>query len=266
MRWIRRSVRKKAVFIFLFLVVQVAFFFVCQTTVKGVTVKKYEAILQEKDAVFEAAGRIAYITKKEVKAGEFFSEENVEKKYLLSEQNPEALAQDVLGRRSCADISEGVIVNTALCSKEDYAPSERQCVFHKIGFAECFAPYSVVDVRIRYANGENYCVLKKKSLQRVTDDLKECSFFLTEEEQLLMSAAQYDVEIYEGAELYLVGFREERLQEDAISAYLPSVQILTQLKEWEGEYKQNYESGCRLRNALEERLLAHRKLQLNELW
>ena len=265
MRRMRRSVRKKILFGILCVAVQVVLILVCWTTVRQVLVKKYEGVLAEKNAVLEAAGRMVCITKREVRAGEIFTTDNTERRYVLSEQNPEALATDVIGLTSCADLPEGVIINTSLCSKQECAPSERKCVFRNIRFSECFSVYDAVDVRIRYANGENYCVLKKKRLQKSEEDEKACCFFLTEEEQLLMSAAQYDVDVYEGAELYMVGFMEERLQEDAISAYLPSVQVVAQLRQWNEEYRLEFDTWCELRTALELRLAEHRKQRLEGL-
>lgn len=255
---IRRRVRKSLLFGGICIVVQLLLFSVGQTIVYRITTEKYERILEEKETRLIAAGRTVYITKCEVRAGEIFTEENVEKRYLLSEQNYEALATEVLGMKACADLSEGVIINTALYCKPEYATSERKCIFYNIRFAECFAECDVVDVRLRYANGENYCVLKKKQLYRDGAE-KDCGFFLTESEQLLMSAAQYDVEVYDGAELYVVGFMEARLQENAVSEYLPSVQVLTQLRGWNEEYKNFYQVWYECRIQLEQRLAEYYK-------
>lgn len=257
----RRSVRKRLLFIGLCIVVQVILFCVCQVSVKQIIVKKYEMLLEEKEVVLATAERTVYITKAEVKAGETFTEDNTERRRLLCEQNPEALATEVFGMTACADLSEGVIINTALCCEVEYAKTERECIFSNIGFTEAFPDNAVVDVRIRYANGENYCVLRKKRLQKDGDAEKICGFSLTEEEQLFMSAAQYDVDVYEGAELYLVGFMEERLQEDAISEYVPSVQVLSQLREWNEKYSKSFSVRCELRTELEKRLSEYRQLR-----
>lgn len=254
----RRSVKKRLLFGGICIAVQLLLFSVGQAVVYRITTEKYERILEEKENRLVAAGRMVYITKNEVKAGEILTEENIEKRYLLSEQNPEALATDVVGMKACADLPEGVIISTALCCKADYTTSERKCIFNKIGFTENFAEYDVVDVRLRYANGENYCVLKKKQLYKDEAE-NNCGFYLTESEQLLMSAAQYDVEVYDGAELYVVGFMEARLQENAVSEYLPPVQVLTQLQEWNEEYGNIYRLWCERRIHLEQRLAEHRR-------
>ncbi len=254
----RRKVRKRILFGGVCIAIQLVLFSVGQAAIYRITTEKYERIMKEKETRLEAAGRTVYITKSEVKAGELFTEDNVEKRYLLSEQNCEALATEVFGMKACADLPEGVIINTALSCKPEYAASERKCNFYNIRFVENFSEFDMVDVRLRYANGENYCVLKKKQLHKEEAD-NCCGFYLTESEQLLMSAAQYDVEVYDGAELYVVGFMEARLQENAVSEYLPSVQVLAQLQEWNEEYKSAYRVWCERRIELEQRLAEYCK-------
>ncbi len=257
----RRSVRRRLLFVGLGIVAQIMIIFVCRMFVEQSIVKKYEVLLEEKEVVLARAERTVFITKTEVQAGELFTEENTEKRRLLCEQNPEALAVDALGMTACADLKEGEIITTALCSETGYAPSERQCFFRNIGFSEEFSQNAVVDVRIRYANGENYCVLKKKRLLKEGNEKKDCGFSLTEEEQLFMSGAQYDVEIYEGAELYMVGFMEERLQENSVNEYVPSVQVLSQLREQNETYGASFLARCNRREELEKRLFEYQQLR-----
>ena len=78
-----------------------------------------------------------------------------------------------------------------------------------------------------------------------------------------MSAAQYDVEVYDGTEIYLVGFREARLQENSVSEYIPSVQVITQLREWSEEYKDSFHAWCQRRTELEQRLAEHKKMRMD---
>lgn len=259
MRRMRRSTKRRIVFGCVCVAVQVCLLWGYREGVSYVTAQRYEALLEEQEQQMLSAGRTVYITTDEVKAGAYFTEENTEKRYLLSEQNPDGLAQKVIGTVACADIAEGMIVTTALCYEKQVASSERECVFDCIEYAECFVENAVVDVRIRFDNGENYCVLKKKRLYKQQEEKEVCRFFLTEEEQLLMSAALYDTEMYEGARLYVVGFREERLQTEEGSSYPPCVQIIAQLREWKGDYAGRYSEWCRQRMALEERLLEHKR-------
>lgn len=261
MRRLRKSVKKKIGIGMLLLVIQLLFFVLCRAAVVYRTEQRYRAASEEREQRLSAAQRTGYITLRKIEAGERFSEENVEKRQFLSEQNPETISVSVIGCIACTDLEEGEVVTKAVCTEKEVLPSERKCVFYRIEYAESFEAYDTVDVRIRYANGENYCVLKKKSLQKSPEDTEVCYFFLTEEEQLLMSAAQYDAEVYEGTRLYLVGFREERLQEDAVSVYLPPLQVISQLCTWETGYNADREEWCKRRSALEERLTRYRELR-----
>jgi len=217
------------------------------------TEQAYEEVLKEKTVRMNNANQLVYITTSEVRAGEIFSEKNTEQRYLLTEQAEEGIAKEVLGMVACADLMPGVILNTALCGVSDLFETERECVFEDIAQVEKFPDYAVVDVRIRYPNGENYCVLGRKVLRREEEDANGCRLYLTEAEQLLISAARYDAEVYDGTTLYAVAFLEERLQEEADSRYIPSEQVILQLQQSAEEIGIT-ENWYSLRRALEERL------------
>lgn len=255
---LRRSVRRKIGSVFLWAAIGCGMFTIGSVLTKNRTEKAYGSLLAEKRNRISSAERFVCITTKEVKVGEAFTEENTEQKLLLSEQAPETLVQDVFGMVACADLQPGVILNTALCSRKEFSDTVRECVFDDIARVGNFGDYEVVDVRIRYPNGENYCVLRKKLMCKTEEDAEECSFWLTEAEQLMISAAQYDADVYDGTILYVVGFLEERLQQETGSDYIPSKQVILEMqrldlnntapKEW-------YE----LRRALEERLINNRE-------
>lgn len=253
----RKSVRKKWMVGVLFVALQTITVILCYSVTNHATKKSYEVLLEEKSRVITQAQRLVYVTREAVKAGEYFTEENTERKYMLSEQNPEGIVTEIQGLVCCADLPEGVIVTTPLCSEIEVSPSERECILSDVEFSDCFRDGAMIDVRIRYDNGENYCVVRKKRLQR--DEQGRCVLFLTEEEQLLLSGGQYDVRVYDGAELYLVGFREERLQESMESGYLPPVQVLLQLGKCSTLYKDSFGQWCEYRMELEERLAEHRQ-------
>lgn len=253
MRRMRRSVKRKIALIMAMIVVQLLLSGIFTVTVKKVTEQKYVTLLAEKETVIQLAKRVAYVTVKEVRAGEAFTEENIEKRYLLSEQSQETLAEEVFGMMAAADLPAGVIVNTALCHKQEENITERECILTDILFAEQFPAYALIDIRIRYPNGENYCVLRKKRLRRAGEK-EDCCLCLSETEQLLFSGAQYDIERYKGAMLYAVGFVEEPLQEVAEGTYLPPAQVLLQICETEADYQKKVMEWKEKRAALEMRM------------
>lgn len=259
---LRRSVKRR---IFVFLVLTAAgtgIFLIGDLSAAYRVRTAYEVLLSERDSLINGARRRAYVTVKEVKAGESFTAENTEQRYLLSEQAEEGLAQEVFGLAACADLPAGSIIHTALCSPQEYSGTERECVFEDILLSDCFADYEMVDVRLRYPNGENYCVLKKKRMRRNGEKAEECRFALTEAEQILISAAQYDTEVYQGAELYVVAFVEERLQKEADSFYVPPRQVILQLQKLETKELEVSAQWYGIREALEERLIQNREQRL----
>ena len=260
MRGLRRSVRKRIRWGFIIVAVQMFLLCLCGGTVKRTTIKKYEEVLAEKELILAAAERMAYITTKPVRAGELFTEENVEKRYVLSEQDADTLKVEAIGSVAGVDLPAGVILNTSVCNGEKYGASERKCTFQGVLFTDCFDAYDAVDVRIRYGNGENYCVLRKKRLLP-TEKEGGCCFILSEAEQLMISGAEFDSEKYKGAELYLVGIPNEWEEEEALSMFLPSEQVMLQLRELDGNYEAFSEKGLELRKALEARLSEHIRRQ-----
>ncbi len=258
MRGLRRSVRKRIRWGFIIVAVQLFLLCLCRITVKQTTVKKYEEVLAEKEKLLVAAERMVFITTEPVRAGEVFTEENVEKRYVLCEQDAVTLKVDVIGSVARVDLPAGVILNTSVCSTEEYNASDRRCTFQGICFSDCFEAYDLVDVRIRYGNGENYCVLRKKRLLP-TGREGGCCFVLNETEQLMMSGAGFDTEMYEGAELYLVGIPNEWEKEEGLSMFMPSEQVLLQLRKLDSDNEIFSEKGLELRKALEIRLSEHRK-------
>lgn len=247
----RRAVKRKAGAVMLAAAAGVGLFIAGGVYAGGRSERTLKALLEEKTARMDAAGRMVYITTGEIKAGEYFTEENTELRFLLSEQSEEGLAQEVLGMVACGNIGPGVILSTALCGSSEVSETERECVLEDIRQAEAFSDYAVVDVRIRYPNGENYCVLKRKVLHRKEGE-EGCRLFLEEREQLLLSAARYDAERYKGTELYAVSFREERIQEECGNDYIPAEQVIMQLQQAGGVGAAS--EWLMKRRALEERL------------
>lgn len=261
----RKSIRRKWAIGILFCLLQCAGFVGCYTAVRYTTLRKYAALLAEKDKIVQQARRSVYITRTGVSVGEVFTEENTEQKTVLSEQNPEGLETEVLGKIACADLPAGSIISKAVCCTSDVSATERECVLRNVKNTDYFSEGAVVELRIRYDNGENYCVIKKKRIGKKEDETDVCRLYLTEEEQLLLSAARCDVQSYDGAELYMVGFREERIQTEACCEYLPPVQVMTQLRTWTEEYENNFRQIQEQRTALEERLTEYQRRKRDSL-
>ncbi len=264
MRRMRRSTKKKLLYITGGILLQVLLFGGCMFFAEHRSINRYESSVKQKEERIRQAERKVFITLREVRPGEVFTEENTEYVTLLSEQEANLLATEVEGYFATTGLPAGRIVYVTDCCERSPFGTEKECVFYDIGNVAYFEDFATVDVRIRYGNGENYCVLRGKKLTKQTEEKEGCSFCLTEVEQLLMSGAIYDAETYRGTTLYLVG-TSTVVQDGEDHRFLPPLQTLLQLEGDGISEKEKYENGKKLRLALEERLDEHERQRISGL-
>ena len=258
----RKSTKKRLLYVTGGMLLQAILFFGCLVWSEHKSMQRYGQTVKEKEERIRKAERKVFVTKREIRPGEAFTEENTEYVSLLSEQEAGLFATTVEGYYATAELPAGRMVYETDCCERSPGGTEKECVYYDIGNVEYFEDFAVVDVRIRYGNGENYCVLRGKSLTKQTGEENGCSFCLTEEEQLLMSGATYDAETYRGTTLYLVGTKAVT-QEGTENGFLPPSQTLLQLKRIGSAEAGKYEKEDALRQALEERLAGHEAQRIN---
>ena len=115
----------------------------------------------------------------------------------------------------------------------------------------------MIDIRIQYPNGENYCVVSKKQLQRSVENVEESRFWLSEQEQLYLSSAIYDKSAYSGTRLYAVRYIADTLQNASYVDYIPVIDVTNQLTIQDKKAK---ELLLQQRNDLEQRLSLEKPL------
>lgn len=236
----------------------------CFFFVKHKHTARYEDSVKEWRERIRQAERYVVMTRCEISPGEAFTEENTELVRILAEQEEGLLATEVEGYCATVELPAGRIVYRTDCCERSPLEQEMECIFYDIGNVEYFEDYEAVDVRIRYGNGENYCVLSGKRLLKQIEEKDGCSFYLTEEEQLLMSGAKYDTEMYRGTTLYLVGTKPGKTEE-ANHRFLPPLQTLLQMEKTEGAEMMMYKEEQRLRSALEKRLAEYEQQRIGGL-
>lgn len=256
LRRMRRSKKKRLLYISGGLLLQIFLFFGCIFFTEYRGKNRYEQSVKKAEERIRQAERKVFVTKREIRPGEAFTEENTEYVTALSEQNAGLFATNAVGYFATSELPAGRMVYVTDCCERRPLETEKECVFYDMGDAEFFEDFTTVDVRIRYGNGENYCVLSGKKLTKQAEEKNACSFYLTEKEQLLMSGATYDAETFRGTTLYLVGTKES-VRSGADHPYLPPLQTLLQLGAQSGSEVTEYEEGKRLRLALEDRIAEH---------
>ena len=250
-RRIRRSVQKRIWICF----IGICLGLVCLYSVYFLTQYTTALAYQEKLHLIEGqlleTERMAYVAVREISAGEAFTEENVVKKSVYSDGEMAYFAgEEIFSKQARLDIPAGMHILTIMEADEDYEESRRECTFTEISLPDTLKSGDMVDVRIQYPNGENYCVLEGKTLQRSETNSFESRFLLSEQEQLYISSALYDQAFYVGTKLYAVRYVTIPLQTEADMKYIPALDVLQQLSQIEKQYK----NKIQLREALEQRL------------
>ena len=250
-RKIRRSVEKRiwicsiSIFVGLFCLYSVYFL------TKYTTALSYEEKLYNAEEQLQKTERMVYVAVREISAGETFTEENVVKKRVYSDEDAVCFAgEEIFTKQARLDISAGMRILTIMEADESYEESRRECTFTEISLPDTLKSGDMVDVRIQYPNGENYCVLEGKKLQRNETNLLESRLLLSEQEQLYISSALYDQTFYTGTKLYAVRYVNIPLQIESDMKYIPAVDVLQQLSQVE----QHYKNKLQLREELEKRV------------
>lgn len=250
-RRIRRSVQKRIWVCFISIFGGLVCLYSVYFLTKYTTALSYEEKLYIAEEQLQKTERMVYVAVREIAAGETFTEENVVKKRVYSDEEVVCFAgEEIFSKQARIDIPQGMRILIVMEADEAYEESQRECTFTEISLPDTLKSGDMVDVRIQYPNGENYCVLEGKKLQRSETNSLESRFLLSEQEQLYISSALYDQTFYTGTKLYAVRYVTIPLQTETDMKYIPALDVLQQLSQTEKHDK----NQVQLREALEKRL------------
>lgn len=228
---------------------------------------EYRQILNEAYEDMQANQRDVYIANCDIYAGDYITENKIEKMRVYSSQPADLLiTEEDIGRMAIIDIPSQTQLLTTMLAMDDVASELREVEYNVINVNSNIAEKDTVDVRICYPNGENYIVLSKKILKGYTAETASCHFWLNEEEQLRMSAAIVDAALYSGAYLYVTKYIEPNVQEASIVNYTPSLAVLSLLETDPNVLvRATQELGRAVRKQLENRLAMSMDLDVSKI-
>lgn len=221
--------------------------------VKDTAAKEIAAVRAE----LEQNLRYVYETSRAVKRGEVLNEENTRRVLVCASMAQENyLNESDLGARMLIDAQEGVQLLKSMTVMDCEEDGVREIECEAICLNDNRQEFDVVDVRLRYPNGEDYVVLAKKELYHVVDEIKDrCYLRCSEEEIARLSAAYVDTAFYEEACLYTAKYTNPELQEASVVTYLPTADAIEAMKENPNIVSEAvHELTIRNRIRLEERL------------
>ena len=162
-----------------------------------------------------------------------------------------------IGRRNVKN-DKVVLASSAEISYEEVSIEEKETTIeYGVKSKEYYIDYVEVgdeqetdeflDIRIRFPNGEDYIVVTGKTITYLTD--KGFYMYLDEKELHMLSSARTDVDVYEGAKLYLSSYGKK--QENSLTDYPINLFVLSSYP----NYFENVEQIYSKRLQLEENLL-----------
>lgn len=151
---------------------------------------------------------VVYTLRKDLKKGDVVYENNLVEHIINIDENSEIEfleKQDIVGKELKLDIDKGSIIDQSIIHVQEKADDDlRLHMYSGIGLNSEILEGSVIDIRIKFPNGEDYVVTgQKKVVKREEDNI---FIFVNEEEILKLSCAQTDVSLYEGTKIYAVKY------------------------------------------------------------
>lgn len=251
MRKIRRSTKKRLIFFGVGILFLAGCFFSVFFLTRQSVIWLYQEEVQTLKEKLAEKERMAYVAVRDILPGEHFTEENVIKKQIYTDEDKNYfLDEEIFNKQAVFALPAGMHILKIFGTENSYTGETRECIFSEIALADILKTGDVVDVRIQYPNGENYCVLAGKTLYRNETDASESRFLLNEQEQLYVSSALYDKAVYDGTRLYAVRYVAASMQETSLANYVPVQDVVLQLYQAGTER----EHGLWLREELENRL------------
>jgi len=189
--------------------------------------KEYENVLREHDNLIQQNTRQVYVAVRKIKRGEVISEEMLELRRALCSQTNELLfSEKDIGKEAVADIGQGTFLNKSLVNQAGQVEGLREMCYRNVDLTENVRSYDVVDIRIRYPNGEDYIILSGKQILLDEEGYGSCYLRVSEEEILLMSAAIVDAEQNDGTRIYTSRYPEPAIQKKSCVTYRPPKRIV----------------------------------------
>lgn len=209
-------------------------FLVCSTVAGGILSGfEYQLLKNCRQELKKIMGQLnsyeknVYVADGELACGTVISEENVRKEVrYLDWQTEQLFSEKDFGKQLMTDVLDGdcLLLNMVVPVTENV----REVFLSEVEIERHLISGNRVDIRIRYANAEDYIVLSNKYMVAY-DDIAGMILRLTEEEILLLSSAIADKSHYEGTKLYAVKYPEQEQMEVSDVNYIPNREILVML-------------------------------------
>lgn len=169
----------------------------------------------------------AWIPVRDIPPGHTLKPGDVKEVRLPDELSPDNLPtalKEVEGRGAKIELRKGTPITLSMLYEEEVTPHDlRNRELKTVWLPSNLKVRDTVDVRIQFPTGQDYIVLSKKTIDKLSTPAMWTT--LSEKEILLLSSAMVDAYLND-ASLYALTYVEPQLQQKAIPTYPPNQEVL----------------------------------------
>lgn len=152
----------------------------------------YELRINELESKIALNTVKVFVAMEDIAYGQVITNEMVYQEEQLMSCYDAVFTVDDIGSVAKMSIPAGTVLLGSMVTEHVKTPSEREVEFTCFYVPSNTVQGNYIDVRIRFQNGEDYVVLSKKRVERLSVSGETCFLMVTEEEQQIMSSAIID--------------------------------------------------------------------------
>ncbi len=188
--------------------------------------EKYNAKINELNGIVNLNTHDVYVAYSEILAGEVVTSDKVYVDTVLMTNTNDLLTRDDIGKIALVDIGAGsVMYKKDVAEPDNSEPTDRLTELSCFFLPQNVREGSYIDVRIRFQTGEDFVVLAKKRIEKVSASGATCFVSLDEHECQLISSAIIDMKNW-SATIYANTYTNATVQDESLVTYVPNTQTL----------------------------------------
>lgn len=194
--------------------------------------KRYNTQIEELSGIIRLNTHDVYVAQGEILAGETITKEKVYVDTVLITNTNDLFTGAEIGQVALVDIGAGNVLYKKDVSEPDNSdPTDRLTELSSFFLPQNVREGSYVDVRIRFQTGEDFVVLSKKRVEKLSTSGSSCFLSLDENEVQLISSAIIDMKNWSGT-LYANTYTNPTIQTESLVTYVPNIQTLNVLNQF----------------------------------
>jgi hypothetical protein len=177
----------------------------------------------------EAKTKLVYALKNDIKSGSSITVDDFTQVYATKDVIPSdyVTLNDITDNTIAKiDLSKGSVLSQSMIQESDDKVTDdlREQQYNMLVLPQYLDVDDYIDIRLVLPNGQDYIVVSKKRVKKMTDDTIWIDMY--EEETLTMTSAIVEAYIINGSKLYATTYVEPGIQADATPTYKPSATVI----------------------------------------